>query len=156
MVAVRIGLVRAIERIDEDEPLVDVTLALSASTGAMIALLDLAAGRWPLMALPCLVILLARSLRLSRMGTIAAMVVWLRVVSLSQATGMLAPLLMLAICVALLVGPGRVLDWLEVQWEVRAEWHRQRRDAALAARATDEEPEALGWIEDLPGSGGVT
>jgi hypothetical protein len=156
MLAVRVGLAGAMERIDEDEPLLDVTVGLSASTGAMIALLDLAAGRSPIIALPCIVILLARWLRLSRLSTIAAMVVWLRVLSLSQGTGMLAPLLMLAICAALLVGPGRVIDWFEVQWEVAAERHRQRRDAELVARVTDEEPEALGWIEDLPDSGGLT
>ena len=60
MLAVRVGVAGAMERIDEDEPLLDVTVGLSASTGAMIALLDLAAGRLPIIALPCIVILLAR------------------------------------------------------------------------------------------------
>lgn len=152
MLAARIGLAGAMERIDDDEPFVDVVLALSASIAGMIALLDLAAGRWPLMALPCLLILAAHMFRLSRLGIAAAIIVWLR---LPGDTGIVTPLLMTAICAALLVGPGRVLDWLELRWEAGVDRRRRRREAALAARPEDEEHDAIGWIEDMPDSGRV-
>jgi len=143
------NLARARRRNIDDEPLADVLLALSASTAGMIAILDVVAGRWPLTALACLGILVCHILRLRRVAIFAAALVWLRILGLSDANSLVVPLAMLVICAVLLIGPGRVLDWVEARWDAYNERLWLERQARLAAWAEAEGIETFGWIEDL-------
>ncbi|HSM38480.1 MAG TPA: hypothetical protein VK838_04040 [Candidatus Limnocylindrales bacterium] len=150
MQVARIAISRAMQRSDEDDPLADVLLAVTSSTAAMLAVLDAAAGRPPLTLLPGLVVLLCHLLRLRRAALVAAFIVWLRVLGLADAGGTLAPLLMLLICIGVLIGPDRVIDWLEARWEASDERRWLERRARSAAPIVADGPTTAGWIEDLP------
>jgi hypothetical protein len=146
MLAARIGrAARTDEQDDDTDPLVDVLFALSASTAAMLALIDLVVGGLPLVALPCLGIIVAHVARIPRLGIAAAILVWLSVLGAVEGFGVITPLLMIGLCGALAVGPGRVLDWAEERWTVRADRVRREREAAWADGIEDS-----GWIEELP------
>ena len=151
MLAARTGLAGVLaERGDEEDPLADVILAVSASTGAILALLDFVLGAVPITAVPCLVILGGHVARARRIGIAAAAAIWLRVLPLTEGAGAVTPLLMIGLCCVLVVGPGRVLDWAEVRWAARTErlrFERLRRERE--AREADG-IDAIGWIEDLP------
>lgn len=151
MLVARIGLAGVMtERDREEDPLADVVLAVSASTGAILALLDGVLGTTPLTIVPCLVIVAAHLARLRRIGVVAASLVWLRLLPLSGISGAVTPLLMIGLCAVLLIGPGRVLDWAEERWETHAERLRaERLRAEREGRAADERA-GVGWIEDLP------
>jgi hypothetical protein len=151
MLAARIGRVApAEERDDDGDPLVDVLFALSASTGVMLALVDLVVGNVPFVAVPCLLIGVAHVTRLPRLGIAGAVLVWLHILAAADGFGVITPLLMIGASGALIVGPGRVLDWAEERWVVRADRIRRERQADLAAKLRDDGVDAVGWIEELP------
>jgi hypothetical protein len=151
MLAARIDRVAPVEELDDDgDPLVDVLFALSASTGAMLVLVNLVVGIVPLVAVACLVIVAAHVARIPRLGIAGAVLVWLHVLAAAEGFGVITPLLMIGACGALVIGPGRVLDWAEERWAVRAERIRRERQADLAAQLRVDGIDALGWIEELP------
>ncbi len=151
MLVARIGRAgRLTERSDEDDPLADVGLAISASTGAILALLDGILGVPPLTAAPTVAIVAAHLLHRRRLGVVAAAVAWFRMLALAQGAGIVTPLVMLALCGTLLVGPGRVLDWAEACWEARVEWLRRERARREREARDAHRIDAVGWIEELP------
>jgi hypothetical protein len=151
MLAVRTGrAARPGERDGDGDPLVDVLFALSASTGVMITLFALVVGELPLVAVACVAIVAAHVARLQRLGLVGAVLVWLHVLAAAEGFGVITPLLMIGACGALVIGPGRVLDWAEERWAIRAERTRLERQAELAAELRADGIDAVGWIEELP------
>lgn len=150
MLAARHGLAVALRRSDDEDPVADGVLALTMSTAAVIALVDLVAGRLPLSVAPGLVVLLGTLLRFRRIAIVAAIVVWVATLGVNGASGFAAMLMIVGTCLALLAGPGHVLDWLEERWDARNERLRQERDARAITAAAAVGVGAIGWIEDLP------
>jgi hypothetical protein len=149
MLATRIGLAGALERSDEEQPLADAVLALSASAAAVMAFLDVAAGLIPLTALPAIAIGVGHVLHRRRVGILAAIAVWIAILRLDPG-GLVAALMMLGVCVALLVGPDRAIDLLEDLWQARTERIRDEEAARVSAALAADGVETVGWIEDDP------
>jgi len=118
---------------EEADAVYGVVMAITAASGAMIALFDVANGRLPVTAVPTAVLLVALARRSVPLAAWAGVATWAIIAPLGQGVALLAPATMAVACLAFAVGPGRLLDWVRDEWVGRDE-----DDATLAA----------GWIED--------
>jgi hypothetical protein len=110
-----------------------VLIAITAGTGAMLTLIGLVAGSLPLIALPTAVLIGGTWGRWSdRVIGWAGMAIWVTIVPLAHAEGILAPLVMVLAWLAVAIGPDPLGDWLRAEWS--------GRDVAP--------PQSHGWIED--------
>ena len=120
-------------RSEEADAVYGVVVAITAASGAMIAMFDVVNGRLPITAAPTLVLLAALALRAIPLAAWAGVVTWAVIAPLGDGIAVLAPATMAVACLAFAVGPDRLLDWVRDEWVGREE-----DDATLAA----------GWIED--------
>ena len=118
---------------EEADAVYGVVMAISAASGAMIALFDAANGRLPLTAIPTTVLLFALARRSVPLAAWAGVATWAIIAPLGEGVALLAPAFMAVACLAFAVGPGRLLDWVRDEWVGREE-----DDVTLAP----------GWIED--------
>jgi hypothetical protein len=122
------------ERSEEASALVSAVLALTASAGAIIAVFHAVSGTVPLVALPAAAILVALVAHRERPALWGAVVAWLVITPLAHGNGVLAPLLMVALCAAFAIGPERALGWIASDWSGR----------------TADADDVTGWIEEDP------
>jgi hypothetical protein len=107
-------------------------MAVTAASGAMIALFSGFEGSVPVTAAPTVVLLGGLARRSTTLSAWSGVGVWGALLGMASGLALVAPLLMIVLCLAFAVGPDRLLDW------VRDEW---------TGRGT--EPHAgQGWIED--------
>ena len=118
---------------EEADAVYGVVIAISAASGVMIALFDVANGRLPLTAIPTTVLLFALGRRSVPLAAWAGVATWAVIAPLGEGVALLAPAFMAVACLAFAVGPGRLLDWVRDEWVGREE-----DDVTLAS----------GWIED--------
>ena len=116
-----------------------VVLALTATVGGMVALLTAVQGSVALIALPTAALLVC----MARHATVAsawwALAAWAALVPMAMGMGILAPALMMAVCLGLAIGPDRVAGWVQ---------ERMRVSPPPADPAST--PASVGWIEDDP------
>jgi hypothetical protein len=116
-----------------------VVLALTATVGGMVSLLTAVQGSVPLIALPTAALLVS----MARHATVAsawwALAAWAALLPMAMSMGIVAPMLMMVVCLGLAIGPERVAGWVGERMKI-------------SPPATDPEgtPESVGWIEDDP------
>ena len=118
---------------EDAEAVVRALLGLTAGAGAFAAAAAASTGQLPLIGLPTLALLgllLARA-PISWPASAAASV-WLLLLPAASSEGILVPLTMLVVCIALAIGPDRLLSWVA-------------RDAAPGSEPRVED---RGWIEE--------
>jgi hypothetical protein len=118
---------------EEGAAITSVVMAVSAAGGGMLALIQGVNGAPAFAALPTLILLGALLLRAPSVAAWSALGVWLVIMPLADGVAILAPLMMIVLCLALAIGPERLLDWIRDEWSGHAS-------------GTDEPPSA--WIED--------
>lgn len=107
-------------------------MAVTAASGAMIAVFDVVAGSLAFTAAPTVVLLAGLARGSSTMPAWSGVAVWGAVLGMASGLAVVAPLLMIVLCVAFAVGPERLLDWMRDEWK---------------GRETRARPDQ-GWIED--------
>lgn len=112
---------------------VRLVLALSAAVGGMLTLIGLASGGLGvLFALPTVLMVVAMARGAVRMAARIGAVLWIALLPAAPGEAIIAPMAMIGLCVAIAVGPGRLLDWIG-------------RDAVGRSSEADA---VGGWIED--------
>jgi hypothetical protein len=109
-------------------------MALSAASGGMISVIELTHGSLGLVVVPTLVLVGALAARNATLSGYAAAALWILIVPMAHGVAVLAPLMMVVLCLASAVGPERLADW------VRDEW---------TGRESGEPTDEAAWIEDL-------
>ena len=111
-----------------------VVLAMTVAVGGMAAAIGAAAGDPILViALPTAALLLALLTRAVTAAGWAGVAVWLALVPSARGEAIVAPLLMAALCLAVAIGPDRLLAWLG-------------RD--VVGQPADAARTSVGWIEE--------
>ena len=116
-----------------------VVLALTATVGCMVTVLDLVQGQLPLVALPTVGLLVSVARHEIVAGSWWSMAAWAALLPLALNMGIVAPLLMMVVCLGLAIGPDRV-----------TEWAIERMKVTPPPAERGPEPEAIGWIEEDP------
>jgi hypothetical protein len=129
MAAVRADSARS----EEGAAVFGAVMALSAASGGMVSAIEVTHGSLALVAVPTLVLLGALVLRNPTLPAYAATALWILMVPMAQGVAILAPLMMIVLCLAFAVGPERLMDWVRDEWTGR--------------ESTDRRDEAA-WIED--------
>jgi Zn-dependent protease with chaperone function len=118
---------------EEGAAITGVVLAVSAASGGMLALIQSVNGTPAVAAVPTLLLLGALLLHAPSVAAWSALGVWVAILPLADGVAILAPMLMIGLCLALAVGPERLVDWVRDEWSGR----ESETDGAVAA-----------WIED--------
>ena len=118
---------------EERAALFGVLVAVSAATGGMWTAIEAVHGTVPLAVVPTVALVVALAVRARRASAWSASGVWLTLLPMADGIAALAPLLMIWLCVAMAIGPDRVLDWIRDEW---------------SGREPIAEDVATGWIED--------
>jgi hypothetical protein len=120
---------------EDAEAAVRALFGLTAGVGGFAAVIALVAGQLPLTAIPTLVLigclLFGAPVVVAAYGAAS---VWLVLLPAAQGEALLVPLAMIVLCLAVAVGPDRLLSWL---------W----RDATPVS---DDGSAGEGWIEEEP------
>jgi hypothetical protein len=125
---------------DEADAFVRVVLGLSLGVGGMAAALGAATGSPILLvALPTAILLGARVLGSDSVAGWAGAAVWVALLPPAHEEAMLGPLAMIVLCVAVALGPERLLAWASDQLLAR----RGGEPAVPRPRRTP-----VGWIEE--------
>jgi hypothetical protein len=121
---------------EDAEAVVRALLGLTTGVGAFAAAGAAATGQLPLIALPTLALLglLLTGASIAPVGYAAASI-WVFLLPAASGEGHLVPLTMIVLCLALAVGPDRLLSWMA-------------RDAAPGSTPRVED---RGWIEEDDG-----
>ena len=120
---------------EDAEAAVRALFGLTAGIGGFAAVIALVAGQLPLTAIPALG--LVGCLLFGTSVVVAAYVaatVWLVLLPAAQGEALLVPLTMIVLCLAVAVGPDRLLSWL----------------ARDAAPGSEDDGAGEGWIEEEP------
>ena len=104
---------------EERAALFGVLVAVSAATGGMWTVIEAVHGVVPLAVVPTVVLVATLAARARRASAWSAATVWLTILPMADGIAILAPLLMIGLCVAMAVGPDRVLDWIRDEWSGR-------------------------------------
>jgi len=121
---------------EDAEALVRAIIALTAAVGAFAAVGAAALGQLPLIGLPTVVLL--GSLLVGAPIAVAASsagIIWLALLPMASGETLVVPLSMVVLCLAIAVGPERLLSWL----------------ASDAAPQPIADPGEVGWIEEDDG-----
>jgi hypothetical protein len=120
---------------EDAEAAVRALFGLTAGVGGFAAVIALVAGQLPLTAIPTLALvgclLFGASVVVAAYG---AAIVWLVLLPAADGEALLVPLTMIVLCLAVAVGPDRLLSWL----------------ARDAAPGSEDDSAAEGWIEEEP------
>jgi hypothetical protein len=122
------------QRSEEADALYGVVVALTVSSGAMVAVFAMLEGDVPITALPTVALLVGMARRSLPLTAWSGVVVWALVLPMAPGMAILAPVLMVVACLAFAIGPDRLLDWVHDEWIGRM----------------GDEPVEVGWIEDEP------
>jgi hypothetical protein len=118
-------------RSEEGEAAERVVIFLSVAVGGMLTVLESAVELPMLVAIATLWLAATLVLRAVDVAPWAALVLWATILPRTEGWALVPPLMMIVLCLALAVGPDRLLDWVRDEWNGRA----------------DGEPQA-GWIEE--------
>lgn len=116
-----------------------VVLALTATVGCMVTVLDVVQGQFPLVALPTAGLLASMARHEIVAGSWWSMGAWATLLPMALSMGIVAPLLMIVVCLGLAIGPDRL-----------TEWAIERMKVSPPPAEPGQHPEAVGWIEDDP------
>ena len=120
---------------EDAEAAVRALFGLTAGIGGFAAVIALAAGQLPLTAIPTLALigclLVGARVVIAAYGAAS---VWVVLLPAASGEALLVPLTMIVLCLAVAVGPDRLLSWLA-------------RDAAPGSVGGSAEE---GWIEEAP------
>jgi hypothetical protein len=114
-----------------------VVLAITAAAGVMLVLLAAVNGAVSPIVVPTTALLVCIARRAPVAGAWCALAAWVTLLPMALGMGVVAPTLMILVCLSLAIGPDRVIAWAEAHVRLGA-----------ASPATD--PETAGWIEDDP------
>lgn len=118
---------------EEEAAVTGVVMAITSAAGAMLVVLGTVQGAIPLVTVPAVMLFVALA-RHAVPGTAwAAAAVWCAILPLAEGVALLAPAMMIVLCVAIAAGPDRFVAWIRGEWA-----GRDATDPAAAA----------GWIED--------
>jgi hypothetical protein len=120
-------------RSEEGEAAQSVVLVLSLVVGAMLTLFESVREVPLLVAGSTLGLAVALAMRADRLAPWLATALWAAILIRTEGLGLVAPIMMIVLCLALAIGPDRLLDWVRDQWN---------------GRQVGEPP--AGWIEDDP------
>jgi len=135
-------------RSEEVDAAYGAVMAVTAASGAMIAIFAVVEGSLPFTAAPTLVLLAGMARRSTIVSAWSGAAVWGPMLGMASGLAVVAPLLMIVLCVGFAVGPDRLLDWVRDEWAGRESGERAGRDSHAR---TDQ-----GWIEDDRRGGGLT
>ncbi len=125
-------------RSEEADAVYGVVMAVTAASGAMIAMFDVVNGRLPMTAAPTLILLAALAFRAVPLAAWAGVVTWAVIAPLGDGIAVFAPATMAVACLAFAIGPDRLLDWVHDEWIGRMGDERGRggldRGRSLTAR----------------------
>ena len=116
---------------EDAETVVRAIFALTAGVGGMLTGIAVAGDQLPLIALPTTVLIGCLCFDRLSVAAYVAAGVWLALAPAASGEALLAPLSMILLCLAIAVGPDRLVGWLA-------------RDATPVGRALED----AGWIED--------
>jgi F0F1-type ATP synthase assembly protein I len=120
---------------DEADAFVRVVLGLTIAVGAMTAAFGAASGGpIVLVALPTVVLLAARVRGSDALAGWLAATVWIALLPFAHGEALLAPLAMIVLCLAVALGPARLLSWVGYD--------------LIGHREDDVPRPAGGWIEE--------
>ena len=120
------------QRGDDADAAYRAVMAVTAASCAMIAVFDLVAGSLAFTAAPTVILLVGVARGSSIVSGWSGVAVWGAVLGMASGLAVVAPLLMIVLCLAFAVGPDRLLDWVRDEWNGRESRARP----------------AQGWIED--------
>jgi hypothetical protein len=129
MAAIRADAARS----EESAAAYGAVMALSAASGGMVSLIEVTHGSLALVAVPTLVLLGMLAARSATNAAYAAAALWILIVPMAQGVAILAPLMMVILCLAFAVGPERLTDWVHDEW---------------TGRESTDPPDEAAWIED--------
>jgi len=119
---------------EEAEAAARVVLGMTVAVGGVAAAIGAGSGGPIVMiVLPTLALLIAIMLGTVRVAGWAALAVWAIILPSAGDAGLLAPIAMIVLCLAIAIGPGRLSSWVG-------------RDVMGVQRASDRSP--AGWIEE--------
>jgi hypothetical protein len=116
-----------------------VVLAVTATVGVMVVLLAAAQGTLAMIAIPTFALLVSMARHAAVPSAWWALAAWAALVPTALGMGIVAPLLMMVVCLGLAIGPDRLADWAIERMKVRP--------PPIEPGAG---PETVGWIEDDP------
>lgn len=120
---------------EEGAAVVRVVMAVTAATGAMLGMLQVADDTPPIILVPSVLLLAALVRGAEPAAAWFATAVWAVMLPLADGIAIFAPILMVAICGAIAIGPDRAVAWIRDDW----------------AGHEAEPPAPAGWIEEDPG-----
>jgi hypothetical protein len=129
MAAIRADAARS----EESAAAYGAVMALSAASGGMVSLIEVTHGSLALVAVPTLVLLGMLAARSATNAAYSAAALWILIVPMAQGVAILAPLMMVVLCLAFAVGPERLADWVHDEW---------------TGRESTDPPDEAAWIED--------
>ena len=116
-----------------------VVLALTATVGCMVTVLLGVQGQPALVAVPTAGLLASIARHETVAGSWWSMGAWAALLPMALSMGIVAPLLMMLVCLGLAVGPDRL-----------TEWAIEHLKLSPPPAEPGQELEAVGWIEDDP------
>jgi len=120
---------------DEADAFVRVVLGLTLAVGGMAAALGAATGSpMVVVALPTAVLLAARLRGSDTVAGWSGVAVWITLLPPAHGEALLAPLAMIVLCLAVALGPARLMSWVG--------------DELIGHHGGDEPRASSGWIEE--------
>jgi hypothetical protein len=132
VVTIRMARMRRPARSEEGEAAERVIVFVSVVVGAMLTLFESVAAFPMLVALATLGLAVALVLRATGFAPWAALALWATILIRTEGWALVPPLMMMVLCLALAMGPDRLLDWMRDEWNGR-----------------DVSDPRSGWIEDV-------
>jgi hypothetical protein len=119
-------------RSEEGEAAERVVVFVSVVVGAMLTLFESVTAFPLLVAFATLALAVALVLRATGLAPWAALALWATILMRTDGWALVPPLMMIVLCLALAMGPDRLLDWVRDEWNGR-----------------DVSDPPSGWIEDV-------
>ncbi len=132
MAMIRMARLRRPARSEEGEAAERVVVFVSVVVGAMLTLFESVTAFPLLVALATLGLAVALVLRATGLAPWAALALWATILIRTEDWALVPPLMMIVLCLALAMGPDRLLDWVRDEWSGR-----------------DVNDPRSGWIEDV-------
>ena len=119
IVTIRMASMRRPARSEEGEAAERVVVFVSVVVGAMLTLFESVTAFPLLVALATLGLAVALVLRATGLAPWAALALWATILIRTEGWALVPPLMMIALCLTLALGPDRLLDWMRDEWKGR-------------------------------------
>lgn len=120
------------QRSEEADALFGAVMALTAACGGMLTAFEALDAKLPVILLPTIGLMVGLARRAPTHAAWSGLAIWALVLPMAPGIAILAPALMAVACLALAIGPDRLLDWVHDEWIGRM----------------GDEPVEVGWIEE--------